>query len=151
MYNLYIMDSELNNNDIFLLLILVFIILLKVILSGIVHFSKFFNNLELSNSVSNFIDSTKTVYSSLTNIVSVLVGIYFIFIKKTKNPYFIIGFSLLIFKAFMHFLITYKLYKGLNLSPENEKKLRQFKKDESVVTNYVLFFLTLYIIKKVFF
>ena len=144
------MDSELNNNDIFVLLILVFLILLKVVFSAIVHFGKFFNKLGLSDNVFNFIDSTKTNYSSLINIISVLVGIYFIFIKKTDNIYFIVGFSALIFKAFMHFFTTYKLYKGLNLSPQNEEKLKQFKKGESIVTNYVLLFLTLYIIKKVF-
>jgi hypothetical protein len=144
------MNSELNNKDIFVLLILVFFILVKVILSSIVHFSKFFNKLGLSKSVFNFIDLTKTGFSSLINIISVLVGIYFIFIKKTQNIYFIAGFSVLIFKAIMHFLITYKLYKIFNLTSENEKKLRQFKKGESLVTNFVLFFLTVYIIKKVF-
>jgi hypothetical protein len=144
------MASELDNNDIFVLLILVFLILLKVVFSGIVHFSKFFNKLGLNDYIFNLIDSSKTGYSSLINIVSVLVGIYFIFIKKTDNIYFIVGFSILMFKAFMHFLTTYKLYKIFNLSPENEQKLRKFKKGESLVTNYVLFFLTLYIIKKVF-
>jgi hypothetical protein len=144
------MEKELDNNDVFVLLILVFLILIKVLFSVLVHFSKFFNKLGLSNRVFDFIDLTKTGFSSLINLVSVLVGIYFIFIKKTDNIYFIVGFSALIFKAFMHFLITYKLYKGLNLTPENEEKLRKFKKGESMVTNYILLFLTVYIIKKVF-
>jgi hypothetical protein len=144
------MEKELDNNDVLVLLILVFFILLKVVFSAVIHFTKFFNKLGLSNSVFTFIDLTKTGFSSLINLVSVLVGIYFIFIKKTHNIYFIIGFSALIFKAFMHFLTTYKLYKGFNLTPENEEKLRKFKKGESMVTNFILFFLTLYIIKKIF-
>ena len=144
------MERELDNNDTFVLLTLVFFILLKVIFSILVYFSKFFNKLGLSNTVFNFIDLTHTGFSSLINFISVLVGIYFIFIKKTDNIYFIVGFSVLIFKAFMHFLITYKLYKGFNLTPENEEKLRKFKKGESIVTNYILLFLTAYIIKKVF-
>jgi hypothetical protein len=100
--------------------------------------------------VFDFIDSTKTLYSSLINLVSMLVGIYFIFIKKTDNIYFILGFSLLIFKAIVHFIVTYKLYKVLNLTAENEEKLIKFRDIESPITNYVLMFLTLYILKVVF-
>ena len=144
------MGRELDNNDVFVLLTLVFFILLKVVFSTIVHFTNFFNKLGLNESVFNFIKLTKIGFSSLINFVSVLVGIYFIFVKKTDNIYFIVGFSALIFKAIMHFIMTYKLYKVFNLSPENEKKLRKFKKGESLVTNFILFFLTVYIIKKIF-
>ena len=144
------MNSELNDNDIYILLTLVFLILVKVILSSIVYYSKLFHQLGLSNNVFDFIDSTKTLYSSLINLVSMLVGIYFIFIKKTDNIYFILGFSLLIFKAIVHFIVTYKLYKVLNLTAENEEKLIKFRDIETPITNYVLLFLTLYTIKKVF-
>jgi hypothetical protein len=144
------MSSELNDNDIYILLILVFLILVKVIFSSIVYYSKLFHQLGLSNNMFDFINSTKTLYSSLINLVSMLVGIYFIFIKKTDNIYFILGFSALIFKAIIHFLVVYKLYKEFNLTPENEEKLIRFREIETPVTNYVLLFLTLYIIKKVF-
>ena len=79
-----------------------------------------------------------------------LVGIYFIFIKKSDNIYFILGFSVLIFKSIIHFMVTDKLYKGFNLTPENEQKLIKFRDIESPITNYVLMFLTLYILKVVF-
>jgi hypothetical protein len=145
------MNTELNDNDIFMLLILVLLILVKVIFSSIVYYSNFFYDLGLSNSVFDFIKSTKTLYSSLVNLVSALLGFYFIFIKKTDNIYFILCFSALIFKAIIHFLVVYKLYKAFNLSPENEKNLINFRKIETPITNYVLLFLTIYIIKKVFF
>ena len=107
------MNSELNDNDIYILLTLVFLILVKVIFSNIVYYSKLFHQLGLSNNVFDFIDSTKTLYSSFINLVSMLVGIYFIFIKKSDNIYFILGFSVLIFKSIIHFMVTYKLYKDL--------------------------------------
>jgi hypothetical protein len=144
------MNTELNDNDIFMLLILVLLILVKVIFSSIVYYSNFFYDLGLSNSVFDFIKSTKTLYSSLVNLVSALLGFYFIFIKKTDNIYFILCFSVLIFKAIIHFLVVYKLYKVFYLSPENEKNLINFRKIESPITNYVLMFLTLYILKVVF-
>ena len=144
------MNSELNDNDIYILLTLVFLILVKVIFSSIVYYSKLFHQLGLSNNVFDFIDSTKTLYSSFINLVSMLVGIYFIFIKKSDNIYFILGFSVLIFKSIIHFMVTYKLYKGFNLTPENEQKLIKFRDIESPITNYVLMFLTLYILKVVF-
>ena len=143
------MNSELNDNDIYILLTLVFLILVKVIFSSIVYYSKLFHQLGLSNNVFDFIDSTKTLYSSFINLISMLVGIYFIFIKKSDNIYFILGFSVLIFKSIIHFMVTYKLYKGLNLTPENEQKLIKFRDIESPITNYVLMFLTLYILKVV--
>ena len=143
------MNSELNDNDIYILLTLVFLILVKVIFSNIVYYSKLFHQLGLSNNVFDFIDSTKTLYSSFINLVSMLVGIYFIFIKKSDNIYFILGFSVLIFKSIIHFMVTYKLYKGFNLTPENEQKLIKFRDIESPITNYVLMFLTLYILKVV--
>jgi hypothetical protein len=144
------MNSELNDNDIYILLTLVFLILVKVIFSSIVYYSKLFHQLGLSNNVFDFIDSTKTLYSSFINLISMLVGIYFIFIKKSDNIYFILGFSVLIFKSIIHFMVTYKLYKGFNLTPENEQKLIKFRDIESPITNYVLMFLTLYILKVVF-
>ena len=144
------MNSELNDNDIYILLTLVFLILVKVIFSSIVYYSKLFHQLGLSNNVFDFIDSTKTLYSSFINLVSMLVGIYFIFIKKSDNIYFILGFSVLIFKSIIHFMVTNKLYKSLNLTPENEQKLIKFRDIESPITNYVLMFLTLYILKVVF-
>jgi hypothetical protein len=144
------MNSELNDNDIYILLTLVFLTLVKVIFSNIVYYSKLFHQLGLSNNVFDFIDSTKTLYSSFINLVSMLVGIYFIFIKKSDNIYFILGFSVLIFKSIIHFMVTYKLYKGFNLTPENEQKLIKFRDIESPITNYVLMFLTLYILKVVF-
>ena len=144
------MNSELNDNDIYILLTLVFLILVKVIFSNIVYYSKLFHQLGLSNNVFDFIDSTKTLYSSFINLISMLVGIYFIFIKKSDNIYFILGFSVLIFKSIIHFMVTYKLYKGFNLTPENEQKLIKFRDIESPITNYVLMFLTLYILKVVF-
>ena len=143
------MNSELNDNDIYILLTLVFLILVKVIFSSIVYYSKLFHQLGLSNNVFDFIDSTKTLYSSFINLISMLVGIYFIFIKKSDNIYFILGFSVLIFKSIIHFMVTYKLYKGFNLTPENEQKLIKFRDIESPITNYVLMFLTLYILKVV--
>ena len=145
------MNSELNDNDIYILLTLVFLILVKVIFSSIVYYSKLFHQLGLSNNVFDFIDSTKTLYSSFINLISMLVGIYFIFIKKSDNIYFILGFSVLIFKSIIHFMVTYKLYKGFNLTPENEQKLIKFRDIESPITNYVLMFLTLYILKVVLF
>ena len=144
------MNSELNDNDIYILLTLVFLILVKVIFSSIVYYSKLFHQLGLSNNVFDFIDSTKTLYSSFINLISMLVGIYFIFIKKSDNIYFILGFSVLIFKSIIHFIVTYKLYKSLNFTPENEEKLIKFRDIESPITNYVLMFLTLYILKVVF-
>ena len=143
------MSSNLNDNDIIILLILVVLILLKVILSGIVYYSKEFHKLGLSDNVFDFIESTKTLYSSFINLVSMLVGIYFIFIKNTTNLYFIFGFSALIFKAIIHFLVTYKLYKFMNLTTETERNLIKFREIESPITNLILLCLTFYIIKVV--
>jgi hypothetical protein len=144
------MNKDLTDNEILLLLILVFLVLTKVVFSGIVHFSKHFHKLGLSDKVFDYIKSTKTFYSSLINIIATIVGIYFIFIKKITGLLFILSF-IVILKSILHFTIEYDLYKQLNLSPNTENLLIDYKKYESIITNYVLFFFTLYILKYVFF
>ena len=144
------MSNELTENETKVLLILVFFTLLKVVYSTANYYSKYFIKSELGNNIYKIIDATKTFYSSLINLVSAIVGVYFIFVRQTKNIFFLVAFYALIFKAFMHFVVTYNLYKILNLSAENEKKLLEFKTVETIITNYVLLFLTLYILKVVF-
>lgn len=144
------MSSNLTDNDITILLILVCLIFIKAVFSTIVHYETEFHQLGLSDNVLYFIESIKTLYSSFINLVSMLVGIYFIFIKNTTNAYFIFGFSVLIFKAIIHFLVSYKLYKFMDLTPEMERKLIVFRQYESGITNIVLLLFTFYIIKVIF-
>ena len=142
---------NLSNNEVQMLLILALATFIKVIYSTSTYYAKYLVKTELGNNIYKFVDSTKTLYSSFIDLLSLLIGIYFIFIKHTKNLFFLIAFSILIFKSIMHFLVTYKLYKIVNLSAENEKKLLEFKVVETIITNAVLFCLTLYILKVVFF
>jgi hypothetical protein len=145
------MANELTDNEIDVLLILVVATFIKVVYTTTVYYSGNLLKTDLGEIFYKFIDKTKTLYSSFINLLSLLIGVYFIFIKRTDNLVFILAFSLLIFKAIMHFLVTYKLYKLANLSAKNEKKLLKFKIGETILTNYALFFLTLYIIKVVYF
>jgi len=145
------MANELSDNEINVLLTLVAATFIKVIYTTTVYYSGNLLKTDLGEIFYKFIDNTKTLYSSFINLLSLLIGVYFIFIKRTDNLVFILAFSLLIFKAIMHFLVTYKLYKVVKLSAKNERNLLKFKTGETIVTNYALLFLTLYIIKVVYF
>ena len=144
------MNNKLSDNEVIALLILVFATLIKVIYSTTTYYTEYIINYTLGERFYKFIHRTKNFYSSLIDLTYVIIGIYFIFIRKTRNIFFLVAFYALIFKAFMHFLIRTKIYKFLNLSAENENKLLKFKIIETIITNYILFFLTLYILKVVF-
>jgi hypothetical protein len=140
----------LSNNEGIVFLLLVIATFIKVIYNNAVYYSKYFIKTNLGENIYKFIRSTKKVYASSIDMLYVIVGIYFIFIKKSKNIILTSIFSLLIFKALMHFLVAYKLYRNLNLSLENEKKFLEFKSVLTRAMNVVLFFLTLYILKIIF-
>ena len=140
----------LSNNEVIVLLLLVIATFIKVIYNNSVYYSKYLIKTNLGENTYKFIRSTKKVYASTIDMLYVIVGIYFIFIKKSKNIILSSIFLLLIFKALMHFLAAYKLHRNLNLSLENEKSFLEFKSVLTRAMNFVLFFLTLYILKVVF-
>jgi len=142
--------KNLSDNEVIVLLVLVLATFLKVTYSTFTYFSKDLIEYNLGKNIYSFLHDTKTLYSSFIDIIYILVGVYFIFIRHTKNKIFIFGFSVLIFKAIIHLLVTYNLYKIFNLRPETEANLIKFKNTETLITNVVLFFLTLYILKVVF-
>ena len=96
-----------------------------------------------------FIKDTKTLYSSFIDFIFLIVGFYYIFIRKTNNTLFYITCYILIFKAIVHFFVTSKIYKVFNYY--DEEKILKFKKIESFITNYLLLFFTAYILKSVYF
>lgn len=145
------MNIQLTNNEIYTLIILVISILIKVIFSDVIYYGKYLNKFGLENELFDFVESNKILYSGFIDLFSMIIGIYFIFIKQTTDVIFIIIFSALIIKAIFHFLVIYKLYNFFNLSIENEQKLIKFREIETPITNHLLMFLALYILINIFF
>lgn len=145
------MNNQFTNNEIYTLIILVIAILIKVIFSDVIYYGKYLNKFGLEDELFDFVELNKILYSSFIDLFSMIIGIYFIFIKQTTDVIFIITFSALIIKAIFHFLVIYKLYNFFNLSIENEQKLIRFREIETPITNHLLMFLALYILINIFF
>ena len=143
------MATNLSDTEVMVLLVLVIATFIKVIYSIFVHFSKDIVKSNLGKGIYLFIKDTKTLYSSFIDFIFLIIGFYYIFIRETKNKYFYITCYILILKAVFHFFVTYKFYKIFNYY--DEEKILKFKKIESFITNYLLLFLTAYILKSVFF
>jgi hypothetical protein len=143
------MATNLSDTEVMVLLVLVIATFIKVIYSIFVHFSKDIVKSNLGKGIYLFIKDTKTLYSSFIDFIFLIIGFYYILIRETKNKFFYILCCILIFKAVVHFFVTYKFYKIFNYY--DEEKILKFKKIESFITNYLLLFLTAYILKSVFF
>ena len=101
---------------------------------------------KLNQNVTNFI---KTYYN-IANFLLICISLYLLLVKTISSPIVIIICIILLFKGFLHFFVALDLYKYLNLSKENEKKLLKFHDHVAIITSIINVILSSFLLYKIF-
>jgi hypothetical protein len=115
-------------------------ILMFIFDTDIYSFSK------LNQSLTNFIK----IYYNIANFLLIFISLYLLFVKNIMSPIAVLICAILLFKGCMHFFVALDLYKYLNLSPKNEKKLLKFHNHEAIITSVINIILSSILLYKIF-
>lgn len=141
------MSVKFTDNEIVLLLLLVFITLINSVVTIIsANYSNIYKKKRISLA-NNLLYSL----SNLTNYFQLFISIYFLFIKDIRTPLYLVLFLSLIIKAALFIFISNKTDLALNLSVETRKKIRTIQRYNYAISTFLFLFLTLYVVKNVFF
>jgi len=141
------MSIKFTDNEIVLLLLLVFITLINSVVTIIsANYSNIYKKKRISLA-NNLLYSL----SNLTNHFQLFISIYFLFIKDIRTPLYLVLFLSLIIKSALFIFISNKTDLALNLSPETRKKIRMIQHYNYAISTFLFLFLTLYVVKNVFF
>jgi hypothetical protein len=124
--------------------ILSFLILL--VISSFIKGALYTMRHSVGTSFNSFID----YYDHILDAMYLVVGCYILTIIKNPSPIYIITAIILIQKGLLHFIVFFRLYETWWLSPQNQDNLIQYKKMESMVTDYGILFVSLYLIYQIF-
>lgn len=92
-----------------------------------------------------------TFFASISNILYILLGLYFLFIKKLVNPLYLFISIVLIFKGVLHFFVKTKLYEKIITDEKSKSNLLSFKQYETFFTNIIIGLLSSVVLYNVFF
>ena len=142
------MDRFKFNNDNVLIIMIILIILLffKVILYFI-SLSKF-NNILISDE--NF-EKFRKILTNFLDFLLVLMSLFILFLRKNNSIISLILAIIIIFKTGVRLFVEYQLYKYTNLNNNTINYIKKYETHSVFVSNVVLFIITLYIIKKIFY
>ena len=142
------MDRFKFNNDNVLIIMIILIILLffKVILYFI-SLTKF-NNILISDE--NF-EKFRKILTNFLDFLLVLMSLFILFLRKNNSIISVILAIIIIFKTGVRLFVEYQLYKYTNLNNNTINYIKKYETHSVFVSNVVLFIVTLYIIKKIFY
>jgi hypothetical protein len=135
------------DTELIILIIIVFDAFLKSILT---IFANYRYLLPLGNYKFNTLNYITAKLDDVTNFLFIVITLYLLLVKKVRSPIYLFVCFMLIFKAFMHYLVNFNIYKKLGLNPQEQKKLITFKFYETGVTSIVIFLTTLAILYNIF-
>ena len=124
--------------------ILSFLILL--VISSFIKGAFYASRPYVDSSFTNFFD----LYDHILDAIYLLVGVYILAVMKTPSPLYIIAAVVFLQKAILHFVVFFRLYTAWGLSPQTEQNLIQYKKMASMVTDYGILFISLYLLSQIF-
>jgi len=135
-----------NDNVLIILIILVLLVFLKVILYFI-SLAKFKNNLIGNENFEKF----RNILTNFVDFLFVLIALFIMFLRKNNSVFAVILAIIIIFKAILRLFVEYQLYKYTNLNDNIIKYIKSYEPHSVFVSNIVLFIVTVYIIKKIFY
>ena len=91
------------------------------------------------------------MYYDFVNVLLVLITLYLLFIKKARTLVTIVLCILILFKGFMHLIVSRRIYKYFNLSYETEQKLLVFHDHFALFASVVNICLTTFLLRNIFF
>ena len=91
------------------------------------------------------------MYYDLVNVLLVLITLYLLFIKKARTLVTIVLCILILFKGFIHLIVSRRIYKYFNLSYETEQKLLVFHDHFALFASVVNICLTTFLLRNIFF
>jgi len=91
------------------------------------------------------------MYYDFVNVLLVLITLYLLFIKKARTVVTIVLCILILFKGFMHLIVSRRIYKYFNLSYETEQKLLVFHDHFALFASVVNICLTTFLLRRIFF
>jgi len=131
-------------------LIILITIIFNAFFEGVIMFvfdSDIYNFSKLDSNTMKLID----MYYDLVNVLLVFITLYLLFIKKARTVVAIVLCILILFKGFMHLIVSRSIYKYFNLSYENEQKLLVFHDHFALYASVVNICLTTFLLRNIFF
>ena len=135
-----------NDNVIILMIILVILIIFKPVLY-------FFSITNSNNPLINdeTFEKFRVIYTYILDIIITFIATYILFFRKNNSVITLILATIVIFKTFITFFVEFKLYKNVNLSNNTIENIKAYQKNSVYVTNMFLFWVTIYILTKIFY
>jgi hypothetical protein len=135
-----------NDNVIIVMIILVILIIFKPVLY-------FFSITNSNNPLINdeTFEKFRVIYTYILDIILTIIAIYILFFRKNNSVITLILATIVIFKTFITFFVEFKLYKNVNLSNNTIENIKAYQKNSVYVTNMFLFWVTIYILTKIFY
>ena len=125
--------------------ILYFLILL--VISSFIKGALYAVRHTIGTSFNSFID----YYDHVLDAMYVFVGVYILTVMSNPSSIYITAAIILIQKGILHFLVYFRLYETWGLSPQTEQNLVHYKKIQSLITDYGILFVSLYLLYNIFF
>ena len=91
------------------------------------------------------------LYYNFVNLLLVTITLYLLFIKKVRTYIATILCIIILFKGFLHLIISKSVYKYLHVSYETEQKLLVFHNHFAIYASIINIFLTTYLLRRIFF
>lgn len=96
-------------------------------------------------------NSFADVYDHILDAMYLFVGIYILTIMKNSSTLYITAAIIFLQKSILHFLVFFRLYETWGLSPQTEQNLVRYKEIQSLITDYGILFVSLYLLSQIFF
>ena len=139
------MKTEYSQMELFIFIVIIINGFLEAVIMFIFD-SDIYNFNKLSQTTTNIIKG----YYNIANFFLVWISLYLLFVKKIKSTIAILICIILLFKGFFHFLVSFNLYKYLNLTNEEEQQLLAFHDHEALYASVINICLSSYLLYRIF-
>jgi hypothetical protein len=142
------MSVNLSNNDILLLISLVFVTFFNSLLAILSNnFTDIYNDEAIKTSiVINFLN----IFATLANAYQLFISIYFLLIKSVSSNFYKLLFVLLLIKSVFFFFSSEDTFKALRLKKETIAKLRKIEEYDYAASTILFFILTVWALKSIY-
>jgi hypothetical protein len=123
---------------------------LLVFFKVILYFISLTNFKHILISDENF-EKFRNILTNCLDFLLVLIALFIMFLRKNNSNFAVILAIIIIFKASVRSFIDFGFYKYTNLSDNTINYIKEYKSYSVFVTNVVLFLVTVYSIKKIFY
>jgi len=91
------------------------------------------------------------LYYDFVNLLLVVITLYLLFVKKVRTYVALILCIIILFKGFLHLIVSERIYNYLHLSHETEQKLLVFHDHFALYASIINIILTTYLLRRIFF